>query len=57
MIRERVELKRRLPHVARKQEDSSLIVAVDGNMVLSNEDATPVRTGDEITAMRIIAGG
>jgi aldehyde:ferredoxin oxidoreductase len=50
-------LKRRLPHAARKLDDSSLIVSVNGTMVLSNEGATPVRSGDEVTVMRIIAGG
>jgi aldehyde:ferredoxin oxidoreductase len=50
-------LKRRLPHAARKLDDSSLIVSVNGTMVLSNEDTTPVRSGDEVTVMRIIAGG
>jgi sulfur carrier protein ThiS len=50
-------LKRRLPHAARKLDDSSLIVSVNGTMVLSNEDTTPVRSGDEVTVLRIIAGG
>ena len=50
-------MKKRLPHAARKLDDSSLIVSVNGAMVLSNEDATPVRSGDEVTVMRIIAGG
>ena len=53
----REALKKRLPHAARKLDDSSLIVSVNGAMVLSNEDATPVRSGDEVTVMRIIAGG
>ena len=50
-------LKKRLPHAARNLEDSSLIVSVNGTMVLSNEDATPVRSGDEVGILRIIAGG
>jgi aldehyde:ferredoxin oxidoreductase len=50
-------LKRRLPHAARKLEDTSLVVSVNGDMVLSNEEGTPVRSGDEVTVMRIIAGG
>jgi aldehyde:ferredoxin oxidoreductase len=50
-------LKKRLPHAARKLDDSSLIVSVNGAMVLSNEDATPVRSGDEVAVLRIIAGG
>ena len=52
-----VALKKRLPHAARNLEDSSLIVSVNGTMVLSNEDATPVRSGDEVGILRIIAGG
>jgi aldehyde:ferredoxin oxidoreductase len=50
-------LKKRLPNAARKLDDSSLIVSVNGAMVLSNEEATPVRSGDEVTVLRIIAGG
>jgi sulfur carrier protein ThiS len=50
-------LKKRLPHAARKLDDSSLIVSVNGAMVLSNEDATPIRSGDEVAVLRIIAGG
>jgi aldehyde:ferredoxin oxidoreductase len=53
----REALKRRLPHAARKLEDSSLIVSVNGTIVLSNEGATPVRSGDEVTVVRIMAGG
>jgi aldehyde:ferredoxin oxidoreductase len=50
-------LKKRLPHATRKLDDSSLIVSVNGAMVLSNEDATPVRSGDEVSVVRIMAGG
>lgn len=53
----REALKRRLPHAARKLEDSSLIVSVNGVMVLSNEGATPVRSGDEAAVVRIMSGG
>ena len=53
----REALKRRLPHAARKLEDSSLVVAVNGAMVLANESRTPVRSGDEIAVVRIMAGG
>ena len=52
-----VQAKSWLIHAARKLDDSSLIVSVNGTMVLSNEGATPVRSGDEVTVMRIIAGG
>ena len=50
-------LKKRLPDAARKLEDSSLIVSVNGAMVLSNEDTAPVRSGDEVAIVRIMAGG
>ncbi|MGZ8432415.1 MAG: MoaD/ThiS family protein, partial [Candidatus Deferrimicrobiaceae bacterium] len=53
----REALKRRLPHAARKLEDTSLIVSVNGAMVLSNEAATSVRSGDEVAVVRIMAGG
>jgi len=50
-------LKKRLPDAARKLDDSSLIVSVNGAMVLSNEAAIPVRSGDEVAIVRIMAGG
>ena len=50
-------LKVRLPDAARKLDDSSLIVSVNGAMVLSNEDTAPVRSGDEVAIVRIMAGG
>lgn len=53
----RAALSRRLPRAAKKLDDSSLIVAVNGTVILSNESATPVRGGDEVTVLRIIGGG
>jgi aldehyde:ferredoxin oxidoreductase len=53
----RAELNRRLPHAARKLEDRSLIVSVNGTMILANEKDVPIRTGDEIAVMRILSGG
>jgi aldehyde:ferredoxin oxidoreductase len=50
-------LKKRLPDAARKLDDSSLIVSVNGAMVLSSEAETPVRSGDEVAIVRIMAGG
>ncbi|MCL5966048.1 MAG: MoaD/ThiS family protein [Deltaproteobacteria bacterium] len=53
----RAALNRRLPHAVGKLEDRSLIVSVNGSMILANEKAAPIRSGDEITIMRIIGGG
>jgi aldehyde:ferredoxin oxidoreductase len=53
----RAALNRRLPHAARKLEDRSLIVSVNGNMILANEKDFPIRSGDEIAVLRILSGG
>ena len=53
----RAALNRRIPHAARKLEDRSLIVSVNGDMVLSNEKGHPVRSGDEVAVLRILGGG
>lgn len=53
----RVALNRRLPHAVRKLEDRSLVVSVNGAMVLANEKSRPVRSGDVIAIMRILGGG
>jgi aldehyde:ferredoxin oxidoreductase len=53
----REALNRRLPRAARKLADRSLIVSVNGDMVLANEKDSPVRSGDEIAVMRILSGG
>jgi aldehyde:ferredoxin oxidoreductase len=53
----RAELNRRLPHGARKLEDRSLIVSVNGNMILANEKDFSIRSGDGIAVMRILSGG
>jgi aldehyde:ferredoxin oxidoreductase len=53
----REALNRRLPRAARKLADRSLIVSVNGDMVLANEKDHPVRNGDEVAVMRILSGG
>ncbi len=53
----RAALNRRLPHAARKFEDRSLVVSVNGVIVLANENSHPVRNGDTIAIMRILGGG
>lgn len=53
----REALNRRLPHAAKKLEDRSLVVSVNGGLVLSNERDAPVRNGDRVVVMRILSGG
>jgi aldehyde:ferredoxin oxidoreductase len=50
-------LSRRLPHAARKLEDRSLVVSVNGGMILANEKDAPVRSGDRVAVLRILSGG
>ena len=50
-------LKRRLPHAARKLADRSLVVSVNGRVILANEKAFPVRSGDEVAVLRVLGGG
>ena len=38
-------------------DDRSLLVSVNGEMILSNEKETPVRDGDEVNVLRILSGG
>lgn len=53
----REALNKRLPHAVRQLGDSSLNVLVNGRMVLANEGTFPVRSGDEITFLRLLGGG
>ncbi|GAB4365167.1 MAG: aldehyde ferredoxin oxidoreductase family protein [Deltaproteobacteria bacterium] len=53
----REALARRLPRAAEKLADRSLVVSVNGAMVLANEKEAPVRDGDEVTVLRILSGG
>jgi len=53
----REALNRRLPHAAKKLEDRSLVVSVNGGLILSNEQDAPVRNGDQVVVMRILSGG
>lgn len=47
----------RLPHAVRQLENSSLVVSVNGAMVLANEKGAEVRSGDEVAIVRIMGGG
>lgn len=53
----RAALARRLPRAAAKLDDRSLVVSVNGRMILSNEQDAPVRDGDRASVMRILSGG
>lgn len=53
----REALNRRLPRAAAKLADRSLIVSVNGDMVLANEKEQPVRSGDDVSVLRILSGG
>jgi len=50
-------LKNRLPHALTQLEDSTLNIVVNGNLVLSNEQAVSVRSGDEVTLLAMLGGG
>jgi aldehyde:ferredoxin oxidoreductase len=53
----RAAVGRRLPHAAGQLEDSCLNILVNGKMVLSNEEAFPIRSGDKVTFLPILGGG
>jgi len=50
-------LKIRLPHALTQLEDSTLNIVVNGYLVLSNEQAVSVRSGDEVTLLAMLGGG
>jgi aldehyde:ferredoxin oxidoreductase len=53
----REALSRRLPRASAKLADRSLIVSVNGDMVLANEGSHAVRDGDDVAVLRILSGG
>lgn len=53
----REALRNRLPHAVSQLEDSSLNLVVNGNVVLANEQAFPIKSGDEVTLVAMLAGG
>lgn len=53
----REALKNRLPHAAAQLEDTTLNIVVNGAMVLANEQAVAVNSGDRVTVMAMLAGG
>jgi len=53
----RQALRQKLPEAADRLDDPSWNIAIDGQMVLSGEDDTPVPDDCEVTLLPIIAGG
>lgn len=53
----REEVKKRLLQTQTQLEETSLNMVVNGRMVLSNEEAAPVRNGDEVTMLAMLGGG
>jgi aldehyde:ferredoxin oxidoreductase len=53
----RQALGRRLPESVGKLGDRNLNISVNGEMVLSGEAGTPIRSGDRVTVFPMIAGG
>jgi aldehyde:ferredoxin oxidoreductase len=53
----REALKNRLPHAVTELEDNTLNIVVNGTIVLANEQAVPVKNGDRITVLAMLAGG
>lgn len=53
----RVALQRRLPHAASRLEDLSLVVVLNGDVILDNERSVMIRSGDEISILAMLGGG
>jgi aldehyde:ferredoxin oxidoreductase len=53
----RVALQRRLPHALTQLDDSSLNMVVNGDIVLADEQAVPIRSGDEVNILAMLGGG
>jgi len=53
----REALNRRLPHAAHQLQDKSLVVSVNGEMILSNEKNVPIKNGDELAVFPLLGGG
>ena len=50
-------LRERLPHALKQLEDTTLNIVVNGCMVLANEQAVTIRSGDEVTILAMLGGG
>lgn len=53
----RQALLRKLPEASEQLSNDTINIAIDGDMVLSGEQTTPVPNGSEVTLVPIIAGG
>jgi sulfur carrier protein ThiS len=50
-------LNRRLRRAADQLQDKSLVVSVNGEMILSNEKEIPVKNGDVLAVFPLLGGG
>ena len=57
VIELREAVRRRYPEAAEFLADRTLSVVVNGEMPLSGEKTVPVKSGDRVTLMTMIAGG
>ena len=48
---------RRLPEAAERLKDTSLSVAVNGEVIMSGEADVVLKSGDEVTLMPMLGGG
>ncbi len=53
----REALKVRLRHAGHQLEDKSLVVSVNGEMILSNEKDSTINNGDELAVFPLLGGG
>ena len=53
----RAQLLRKLPEAAEQLQDSSWNIAINGNMVLADENQTQVPNGSQVKLLPIMAGG
>lgn len=53
----RQAVRRRLPEAAAELDDPSWNIAVNGEMLLCGETAAPVRSGDRVAIVPVLAGG
>ncbi len=50
----RLALQKRLAHAAKPLEDHALIIAVGGTVIMANEKAFPIKSGDEASVLRVV---
>lgn len=52
----RMALQKRISSAAKQLEEHSLIIAVGGNVIIANEKAFPIKSGDEASVLRVHGG-